>query len=194
MENLNKEEKKNNLSVIGDAGKEVKTSADLVMDTISSIDGINPIDVKIDTLYGSKDGDGYSIRFKLKEYKDWLFGAWVVDKESNEDVIIHIFGSPTERFDVFGGSQFTPWTAAFCSSMSIDREELCKSICNLCAVNRFADYLKVINNAGIFSDWIFNKTAVITWDKWDCAHEHGIFWYSIKNYLKKIFSWGRAKK
>ena len=194
MENLTNEEKRTSWAVVGGAGKEVKTSADLLMDTISSIKEITPIGVRIDTLYGSEKDDGYSIRFKLKEYDGWIFGAWVVDKISNEDLIIHIFGAPTETFDVLGGRQFTPWASSFCVSMSIERDEFCKSLCNLCVVNRFIDYLKVIKNAGIFTDWIFNKTTIITWDEWDIAHEHGIFWYSIKNYLKKIFSWKRKKK
>lgn len=194
MEILNNESKKADFVVIGGAGKEVKTSADLLMDTISSIEGITPIDVNIDPLYGGNSGDGYSIRFKLKEYIGWMFGVWVIDKALNEDIIFYIFGSPIERFGARGGWQFTPWSSAFSTSMFIERDELCKSLCNVCAVNKFVDYLKVIDNAGIFSDWIFNKTTVINWDKWDCAHEHGIFWYSIKNYFKKLFSWKRKQK
>lgn len=192
MENLTNEEKRTSWVVFGGAGKEVKTSADLLLETIASIEGITLKNVLVDPLYNN--GDGYFVRFKLDEYPGWLFGSWVIDKSTNEDVIIHMFGSPSDSFNVVGGRQFTPWSASFCASMSIEREEFCKSLCNLCAVNRFADYLKVIDNSGMFCDWIFNKTTVVTWDKYDSAHEHGIFWYSIKNYFKKLFSWKRKKK
>ena len=145
----------------------------------------------IDTLTGS--GNSCSVRFRLKEYPGWQFGIWVIDKETNEDIIIHIFGTPSESFNVLGGRQFTPWAASFCSSMSIERDEFNKSLCNLCAVNRFIDYLKVIKNSGIFRDWIFNKTTVVTWDNWDIAHDHGIFWYSIKNFFKTLFKCKKKK-
>lgn len=181
-----------NYVVFGGAGKTVKTSADLLIEAISSTNGLKLTDIRIDNLYNS-DG-GYFIRFRIERYRGWLFGAWVIDKLNNEDIFIHLFGSPIELFKTSFSKQFTPWTASFCASMSIERDELCKSLCSLCVVNRFVDYLKIIEKSGIFTDWIFNKIVVISWDKWDFAHEHGIFWYSVKNYFKKLFSWVKKEK
>lgn len=160
--------------------QQVKQTADAHLETAA-----------IDTLNVS--GDNGSVRFRLKEYPGWQFGIWVIDKESNEDIIIHIFGTPVDVLGSVVGSMFTPWSASFCSSMSIERDEFSASLCNLCAVNRFVDYLKVIKNSGIFRDWIFNKKSVITWDNWDIAHDHGIFWYSIKNFFKNIFKCKKKK-
>ena len=178
---------KANYAVVGGAGKCVKTSLDLLIGAISSIRGLTLTDIQTCTLY--EDGNGYTARFKIEEYPGWLFGAWTIDKPSNEDVIIYLFGSPTELFNSINGRQFTPWLASFCASMSIEREELCVSLHNSFVINKFIDYLKVIKNSGIFMDWIFNKRTIIEWNKWDSAHNHGIFWYSIKNYFKKVFSW-----
>lgn len=165
------------------------TIAEFVLNSLVKTGEATPVSVIKSYLYNPED-DGV-IRFGLKEYPDWYFGIWVIDKEANEDVMVHVFGTKKEELR---GIPFTPWRSSFCASTSFEREELCASLIDACLVVRFMDYLKMIRNSGVFSDWIFNKIETKKWDDWDCAHDYGILRYTIKNYFKKLFKCKKTKK